>query len=68
MKDSKYEGYQRVNGYTNMDMKSFHAKHGNMEGFAYGLIVAVAIFLIALSWVVVRDNHPFNDQVQVVKK
>lgn len=66
---SKYEDHERMrNGYRNTDMKDFQSKHGDMEGFIYGVIVGVLIFMAVLSWATVRDNHPFNEQIEVAQK
>ena len=63
MKNSKYEGHERIKDYRNMDMKEFHSKHGDLDGLGYRVIVGLLFFLAVLSWTTVRDSHPFNEPI-----
>lgn len=61
MKNSKYEGHVRVNGWTNFDMKNIGKKSVNWSNVSYGVIVVVMVIMAVLSWLTVRDDHPFNE-------
>lgn len=59
-KDSKYLDHVRVNGWTNVDMKNIGQKRVNWDNVWYGIIIGLLFIMAVLSWVTVRDDHPFN--------
>lgn len=60
MKQSKYEGHERIVDYRNYDMKNLSNKKVDWSNVGYGVIIGILAIMASLSWATVRDNHPFN--------
>lgn len=61
MKNSKYEGHERIVDYRNYDMKNLSYKKVDWSNVGYGVIIGVLAIMACLSWITVRDDHPFNE-------
>lgn len=67
MKNSKYEGHERIVDYRNYDMKNLQSKKVDWENVGYGVIIVILAIMAILSWITVRDDHPFNEPTVQVR-